>query len=123
MTSSEKPERTIQDETVQTGGSSPKGFRDKMRDSRIWKGMVWAAGAADVTAMALQFKRIWETQNTSNISIAMFEIFLAIQLIFAFEGWCRRSTAQFVSLLIQGGATTAVIAEILYIRSQLGDIP
>lgn len=113
----DKPEHT------DSNPDAPKHFRDRMRDHPVWKTVVWLAGAADVSAMAIQFKRIWETQNTDGISVAMFEIFLAIQLVFAFEGWCRRSTAQFASLLMQAGATTAIIGEILYIRNQLPTLP
>ncbi|MDD5749490.1 MAG: PQ-loop domain-containing transporter [Patescibacteria group bacterium] len=74
-----------------------------------WSKMVWLGGIMNVAAMLPQLISLIKTKETAGLSIAMFYIFLVVQIIFATQGYFTRSKAQLITMVLSAMESILII--------------
>ena len=93
--------------------------REEIAAMLRWDTVMWVVGMVNVTAMLPQLFNIWATRETAGLSLEMFGIYLGIQIVFAGEGFFKRSRALMVTMILSALVTTTLILSVLWIRTTI----
>ena len=90
--------------------------REEVAKKIRWHWIMSAAGMANVLSMLPQLWQVWTTKETEGLSLEMVGIFLAIQLVFAGEGYFKRSSVLVITMILSALVSVSLIILVLYIR-------
>lgn len=91
--------------------------REELAVKIRWPIIIWAIGIVNVLAMLPQMRQLIQTKETEGLSVAMFAIYLVIQIAFAIEGYFKRSRVLLICMTLSAIVTTTIIILILYYRT------
>ena len=90
--------------------------REQVAEKIRWPFVIWLAGLVNVGAMVPQLIEIIRIQKTEGLSLAMFAIYLVIQIAFSLQGFFRRDRVLMVCMALSACVSAVIIALILFLR-------
>lgn len=90
--------------------------REEVAAKIHWPFIVWASGFANVIAMMPQPIQLLRTRSTDGVAVEMFMLFFVIQIVFALEGYFKRSKVLVVCMALSAILSAATIALVFYYR-------
>lgn len=82
-----------------------------------WQTIIWFFGFANAAALLPQLFVLFQTRETSGLSIWMFVLFLFIQIAFSLEGFFKRNPVLLVCMSLSAFESLIIIGRVVYLRS------